>query len=305
MKINFGLLGLATAQSGDFEDATYDYDNTPSDRWGDTNEFSLDNVNAGITFGVMARVTKQQNAKHFQKALKLSCWNSNMVRDMNNDNKFATYFLDQVEYKRFFPGIGSGTAGYTGVGGTVDTASGADDLSWAYAVGDLRTGMNHQYGFEHSDSDPYYISSSSVDTDRMGHANGTGTDNGKSGMNNNRLRQLDEVDYVQAFTSGQEVGNSGTKTIIGATGDNTAAGIRADDPYHSVRPDQKWTYRKWGYQSDNVERNASYGYADDTVVYHFGHHDNTDNSANRPNMRYGASNETEDALTAAYNADSR
>ena len=299
MKINFGLLSLATAQSGDFEDTTYDYD-APTDRWSNTNEFNLDDVNAGITFGVMARVTKQQNAKHFQKALKLSCWNSNMVRDMNNDNKFATYFLDQVEYKRFFPGIGDGTNGYTGVGGAVDTTAGADDLSWLYAVGDLRTGYNHQYGFEHSDSDPYYISSSSTDVDRMGHAEGDGSDHGKSGKNNNRLRQLDEVDYVQAFTTGQDVGNSGTKTQIGATGDNTAAGINVMDPYHAVRPNNKWTHRKWGYQSDNVEREASYGYAQDTVVYHFGHHDNRDNAANRPNFRFGATNETEDALLAAY-----
>ena len=50
----------------------------------------------------MARVTKQQDATHFQKAVKLSCWNSNMIRDMNNDNKFSTYFLDQVEYNHEF-----------------------------------------------------------------------------------------------------------------------------------------------------------------------------------------------------------
>ena len=306
MKINFGLLSLVTAQSGDFEDSSYDYDETPTDRWTNSNEFNLDSVNAGITFGVMARVTKQQNAKHFQKAVKLSCWNSNMVRDMNNDNKFAPYFLDQVEYKRFFPGIGTGTNGFSGAGGTVDNTNGADDLSWLYAVGDLRTGYNHQYGFEHSDSNPYYISDSSTDVDRMGHAIGVAApdDHGKSGKNNNRLRQLDEIDYEQAYTAGKEVGaNLSTKTIIGGNGDNTEAGIKVDDPYHSIRPDQKWTYRKWGYQNDNVERKASYGYADDTVVYHFGHHDNTNNAANRPNMRYAASHDTEATLTENYNND--
>ena len=305
MKINFGLLSLVTAQSGDFEDSSYDYD-APTDRWSNSNEWSLDNANAGITFGVMARVTKQQNAKHFQKALKLSCWNSNMVRDMNNDNKFAPYFLDQVEYKRFFPGMGTGTNGFSGVGGTVDNTDGADDLSWLYAVGDLRTGYHHQYGFEHSDSAPYYISDSgagSTDVDRMGHATGTGSDDGRSGKNNNRLRQLDEIDYKQAYTASEEVGNSGSKTIIGSSGDNTEAGIRVDDPYHSLRPNNKWTHRKWGYQSDNVERKASYGYAEDTVVYHFGHHDNMNNGANRPNMRYAASNEGEDTLTTNYNSD--
>ena len=101
----------------------------------------------------MARVTKQQNAKHFQKALKLSCWNSNMIRDMNNDNKFSVYFNDQVEYKRFHPGVTNASG--SPAGGTVDETAGADDLSWLYAVGDLRTGYNHQYGFEHSDSAPY------------------------------------------------------------------------------------------------------------------------------------------------------
>ena len=30
-----------------------------------------------------------------------------MIRDMNNDNKFAGYHMDQVEYKRFFPGVNS------------------------------------------------------------------------------------------------------------------------------------------------------------------------------------------------------
>ena len=55
-------------------------------------------------------------------------------------------------------------------------------------------------------------------------------------------------------------------------------------------------HRKWGYQNDNVEREASYGYADNTVVYHFGHHDNIDNGSNRPSMRHGASNLTEASL---------
>ena len=185
-------------QSGDFEDSTYEYDydiTAESDRWSGQNEFSLDDVNAGITFGVMARVTKQQDASHFQKALKLSCWNSNMIRDMNNDNKFSTYFLDQVEYKRFFPGIGSGTNPSNPTGGTVDTTSGADDLSWLYAVGDLRTGYNHQYGFEHNSSDPYYPTTA-TETDRMGKTTGSGLTDGR---NDNRLRQLDEASYAQPY----------------------------------------------------------------------------------------------------------
>lgn len=481
MKINFALLGLVTSQSGDdrWVDTSYDYD-VGSDRWSNENQYSLDEANAGITFGVMARVTKQQNAKHFQKALKLSCWNSNMIRDMNNDNKFSVYFNDQVEYKRFQPGMNTqNNAASPGsvAGGTVDTVNGRDDLSWLYAVGDLRTGMNHQYGFEHGSSDPY---DTAVETNRLG-ANGSANDLSR---NNNRLRQVDELEWAQSYTSGQgNNGNTSTKTLIDAhrriqtaleetlyteqaasatalaafttgdtcydaiiTGNSTcnanntevialgvavkdlakcmdltekaslcaagAAGIattvaattattgcfgtataadncyteytdfttardalfdstantgcasdtsalnasctatttnssrvtdlaiseigelttyisakqtegiaeaavanaqtnldtygRADsqgisvsDPNHSIRPDGKWSYRKWGYQSDNVERAQSYGYDANTVVYHFGHHDNKDNQSNRPNMRYGAQNAALDENTPA------
>lgn len=279
MKINVGLLGLVAAQSGDdqFEDNSYDYD-ISSDRWSNENQYSLDEANAGITFGVMARVTKQQDAKHFQKALKLSCWNSNMIRDMNNDNKFSVYFNDQVEYKRFHPGISA--ANPSAVGGTVDTTAGHDDLSWLYAVGDLRTGYNHQYGFEHSDSDPY----GAADANRLGVGTGSGATDSR---NNNRLRQLDEKEWTQSYDkTATDVGNVGTKTRIAAT-----QGIKVDDQNHSVRPDQRWSHRKWGYQSDNVERAQSGGYADGTVVYHFGHHDNTDNEANRPNMRFAANSD--------------
>lgn len=294
MKINVGLLGLAAAQSGDdrFEDNSYDYD-TSSDRWSNENQFNLDEANAGITFGVMARVTKQQNADHFQKAVKLSCWNSNMIRDMNNDNKFSVYFNDQVEFKRFQPGLSTGTNPGTANGGTVETENGRDDLSWLYAVGDLRTGNNHQYGFENSDSDPYDIS---TDTDRQGgvYAN---NDVDYRRRNNNRLRQVNEIDYAQPLdASATTVTNSVTsKTTVGR-------GIHVDDANHSQRPPNKWTQRKWGYQSDNVERAASYGYDANTVVYHFGHHDNRDNTANRPNMRYGASLPGEAALETAYAA---
>lgn len=292
MKINFGLLGLAAAQSGDdrWEDTSYDYD-SGTDRWSNENQYSLDEANAGITFGVMARVTKQQEAADFQKALKLSCWNSNMIRDMNNDNKFSVYFNDQVEYKRFQPGInGAGQ-----VGGTVDTAAGRDDLSWLYAVGDLRTGMNHQYGFEHNGSDPYYKTSSDTDANRMGLGTGTGAANPR---NNNRLRQVDEVHYDHGYTAG-DTDTANTTWDAGKTKVTSDHGIRADNLYHSVRPDQKFTFRKWGYQSDNVERAASGGYNEDTVVYHFGHHDNKDNSANRPNMRYAAMNTPVDELSTA------
>ena len=226
----------------------------------------------------MARVTKQQNAKHFQKALKLSCWNSNMIRDMNNDNKFSVYFNDQVEYKRFHPGISGDSSNPKG--GTVDNDPGRDDLSWLYAVGDLRTGYNHQYGFEHGSSDPY----GAADANRLGVGSGS---NGTDSRNNNRLRQNDEIDYRHSYTAGAA---DITNPVVADPLIGTSQGIKVEDLNHSVRPNQKWSFRKWGYQSDNVERYESGGYDDHTVVYHFGHHDNKDNEANRPNMRFAANN---------------
>lgn len=260
MKINFGLLGLAAAQSGDdrWEDSSYDYNDSGADRWSNENSWSLDEATAGVTFGVMERVTKQQNSEHFQKALKLSCWNSNMIRDMNNDNKFSVYFNDQVEYKRFTPTTGQ-----------ADTTTGFDDMSWNYAIGDLRTGMNHQYGFENADATNRY--------DNTGRQEAAATDAaGQAIRNENRLRHHDEENNTHVS---QPVAAHSTIKVF----KDTASGADGFND-QSVRPAGKHTFRKWGYQSDNVERAASDGYAANTVVYHFGHHDNKDNLANRPDQ---------------------
>ena len=83
MKINFALVGLAAAQSGEGKDYEYDYPAASEDRW----EFSN-----GVTFtDFNGKTTQEFTASDFNKALKLSCWNSNMIRDMNNDNKFSRY----------------------------------------------------------------------------------------------------------------------------------------------------------------------------------------------------------------------
>ena len=118
MKINFALVGLAAAQSGEGKDYEYDYPAASEDRW----EFSN-----GVTFtDFNGKTTQDFTATDYNKALKLSCWNSNMVRDMNNDSKFSRY-----QYQN---------------GGRLEK----DETNWKYAVGDLATGMNHQYGFEAS-----------------------------------------------------------------------------------------------------------------------------------------------------------
>merc|ERR1712176_1239726 len=217
---------------------------------------------------------------------------------MNNDNKFSVYFNDQVEYKRFEPGHNAGSSPN---GGTVDQTAGADDLSWLYAVGDLRTGYNHQYCFEHSDSVPYYDASTD-DVNRLGHAT-------VSGKNNNRLRQLDEAWADQAFQSvangNTDKGEAGIDRTVTKNTVPESAGIRVDDQYHSLRPKNRWSHRKWGYQSNNVERAASHGYDVNTVVYHFGHHDNKDNDANRPNMRYAANSDIFNEADTTDNNDTR
>lgn len=118
MKINFALVGLAAAQSGEGKDYEYDYPAASEDRW----EFSN-----GVTFtDFSGKNTGYITSSNFVKALKLSCWNSNMVRDMNNDNKFQRYtFTPNTPFDESTQG-----------------------LNWKYATGDLATGMNHQYGFE-------------------------------------------------------------------------------------------------------------------------------------------------------------
>jgi len=117
MKINFALVGLAAAQSGEGKDYEYDYPAASEDRW----EFSN-----GVTFtDFSGKNTGYITSSNFVKALKLSCWNSNMIRDMNNDNKFQRYtFTSGTPFQE------------------------QNSSGWKYALGDLSTGMNHQYGFE-------------------------------------------------------------------------------------------------------------------------------------------------------------
>ena len=107
MKINFALVGLAAAQSGEGKDYEYEYPAASEDRW----EFSN-----GVTFtDFSGKNTGNLDSANFVKALKLSCWNSNMVRDMNNDNKFQRYTS----------------------GSPTDESA---QQGWKYALGDLTTG---------------------------------------------------------------------------------------------------------------------------------------------------------------------
>lgn len=91
MKVNFGLLGIALAQSGDYEssDERYDYDYNLGSSY--TNTYSGNGYGQSYSFQSFGGKTGGNTSRH--KAKKLSCWNSNHLRDMNWDNRF----YDHVE----------------------------------------------------------------------------------------------------------------------------------------------------------------------------------------------------------------
>ena len=115
MKLNFGLLGIALAQSGDDysderHDYSYDYNNV-----GNHHHYSGFGGDQSYSFNDFG-------AKAFPDdilAIQLSCWNSNSLRDMNHDGKFY------------------------------DTQS-FDGSSGTHSAGSEYHHYNHQYGFENA-----------------------------------------------------------------------------------------------------------------------------------------------------------
>lgn len=84
MKLNFGLLGIALGQSGDDysderHDYSYDYNlgNSHYSGFGGSQNYAFNNFG-----GKLDADTKNHQAR------RLSCWNSNSLRDMNHDGKF-------------------------------------------------------------------------------------------------------------------------------------------------------------------------------------------------------------------------
>jgi hypothetical protein len=94
MKLNFGLLGIALAQSGDYSDERHDYSydynlgNSHYSGFGGDQSYSFNNF-GGKVF--------QSNTKHTQ-ATRLSCWNSNALRDMNMDGRFFDHTSDPYHH---------------------------------------------------------------------------------------------------------------------------------------------------------------------------------------------------------------
>lgn len=103
MKLNFGLLGIALAQSGDYvddsserHDYSYDY-NVGHHHHNHHNHFGHDHhysFNNHYSFGGKAFTS---TTKHVQ-ATRLSCWNSNSLRDMNHDGKFYDHTEDKYHH---------------------------------------------------------------------------------------------------------------------------------------------------------------------------------------------------------------
>jgi len=113
MKVNFGLLGIALAQSGDYEssDERYDYDYNLGSSY--TNTYSGNGYGQSYSFQSFGGKTDGTTSRH--QAQKLSCWNSNHLRDMNWDNRFYDHVQSPL-------------------------AGGNDDFHH----------YNHQYGFENA-----------------------------------------------------------------------------------------------------------------------------------------------------------
>ena len=92
MKISAGLLGVALGQSGDTADYTYDYNEAAEKSDSYTYNAPTYNFNTGYDSGYSQNLGYDAGyyGRSGVEAYALSCWNSNSMRDMNHDNKFAT-----------------------------------------------------------------------------------------------------------------------------------------------------------------------------------------------------------------------
>mgnify|MGYP000744107425 CR=1 FL=1 len=97
MKLNFGLLGIALAQSGDDysderHDYSYDYNlgNSHYSGFGGSQSYSFNNFG-----GKLGATTVNHQAR------RLSCWNSNSLRDMNHDGKFHDGVSNTMMYDHY------------------------------------------------------------------------------------------------------------------------------------------------------------------------------------------------------------
>lgn len=255
MKINFALVGLAAAQSGEGKDYEYDYPAASEDRW----EFSN-----GVTFTDFGGKTSGHlTAADYVKALKLSCWNSNMIRDMNNDNKFQLYAK----------------------GGTA--VAEASQANWKYALGDLATGMNHQYGFEHEQTNEFSadlsttgtansmnVNQNTADTDYAQRLAGSTNEFHKWGYNTDGVNRLASDGYVANavpyhFGHADNLGNSANRPH---SYDNTGAMNQPAD-FLGFKDDWRFSLRmggclyeaqEWVYDGTSFSRTGRLTYTGDS-----------------------------------------
>ena len=89
----------------------------------------------------------------------------------------------------------------------------------------------------------------------------------------------------------------GTGPAPGSPRHLEAVSPRVDDvDYAQRKPSTTNEFRKWGYNTDAINRAESIGYDANAIQYSFGHADNHDNQANRPYSwdATGTNNQPED-----------
>jgi len=266
MKINFALIGLAAAQSGDDDTYDYGYDDSAasSERWE-----SVHAVNHGVTFTQFdGKTSGQYTPDNFVRALKLSCWNSNMIRDMNNDNKFHKYTF---------------TAG--------TPLDEIPDDHTLRAEGDLRTGMNHQYGFEHLDDtrtenlittakNDDTTTRDTEDADYSIHLPASGVDQyTKWGYQSDTMMRHESDGYspnvvVYHFGHGDNMENLDNRPD--KFSDTNGAGVGFPADFHGYKDDWRYSLRmggclyeatNWIYDADSFHRTGRLTYTGDRQFY--------------------------------------
>jgi hypothetical protein len=102
MKLNFGLLGIALAQSGDYVDDSsderhdYSYDYNLGNHHHNHNHHNDFGHHHNMSFNQFGG--KGSNTTKRVLAQRLSCWNSNSLRDMNHDQKFFDFTNDMYHH---------------------------------------------------------------------------------------------------------------------------------------------------------------------------------------------------------------
>jgi len=128
MKLNFGLLGIALAQSGDdYSDERHDYSYDYNVGNHHTNHYSGFNGDQSYTFNDHG--AKYVTGDFTVQAQRLSCWNSNSLRDMNHDGKFSTHTTDMRHHYHHQYGFENAYYGEDGSSSSIALADFGDSVN--------------------------------------------------------------------------------------------------------------------------------------------------------------------------------